>query len=60
MIEYIKGIATNELSSDNVHDLKKQAQKYGNDTVKEVANNNVGILDDTNYKIFLSDLKKQL
>lgn len=59
MIEYINGMATNELSNDNAHDLKQQAQKCGNDTVKEVANN-VGILDDMNYKIFLSDLKKQL
>lgn len=57
MIAYINGIATNELSSNNAHDLKQQAQKYGNEKVKEVANN-VGILDDTNYKIFLSDLKK--
>ena len=59
MIEYINSITTNELSNDNAHDLKQQAQKYGNDKVKEVANN-VGILDDMNYKIFLSDLKKQL
>lgn len=57
MIAYINGIATNELSSNNEHDLKQQAQKYGNEKVKEVANN-VGILDDMNYKIFLSDLKK--
>lgn len=59
MVEYINSITTNELSSDNAHDLKQQAQKYGNDTVKDIANN-VGILDDMNYKIFLSDLKKQL
>lgn len=59
MIEYVNSIATNELSSDNAHNLKQQVQKFGNDTAKQVANN-VGILDDTNYKLFLSDLKKQL
>lgn len=54
---YKPPLATNDLSDQYKKELAKLTEKHSYDVVSDTANN-IGILDDTNFRILRMDLNK--